>query len=391
MRLQRMKSRVDAAHRTSFLQLIGRFQHSLWVPVILLLVSQVSHTTATQAQQLQERMIPIPHPMTSLLRAARVHRELELQQDQMDDIARAVDDIDLPLWRLRDLPYENRNEAASRLISQLKLRLSEILSSDQLERLNQIVWQGLGVDAILEPEVAARLKLSAKQTRNIRAFLDVAYKRLGELQRNAQTRSESSQALYLQKLRADTQQNIMTVLGSSQQQMFTTLMGDRFGFSQVRSIACKAPEIEVNTWISASPLKLSELRGNVTVVHFYAFGCGNCVRTLPHFNAWQKRFADKGLRIIGIHRPETQQERDLDKVKDKAAEAGMDYPVAIDNDSLTWNAWANNVWPSIYLIDKNGYIRYWWYGELNWQGAESEAFLRGKIRELIKESPSLNQ
>jgi thiol-disulfide isomerase/thioredoxin len=366
-------------------------QRSLRLLVIVLSLFQTLNGEPLQAQHTQQRTVPIPHPMTSLLRAKGVHRELDLQRDQMDEIARAVDDTDLPLWRLRDLPIENRNGAARRLISQLKLRLSGILSTKQLDRLNQIVWQGLGIDAILEPEVVAKLKLSPKQIRNISAFLDLGYKKLGELQRQAQTRSESNQALHLQKLRNDTQQNIMTVLGSSQQQMFTRLLGDRFAFSQVRSIACKAPELEVNTWINASPLSLSEQRGNVTVVHFYAFGCGNCVRTLPHFNAWQNRFADRGLRIIGIHRPETQQERDLDKVKDKAAEAGMNYPVAIDNDSLAWNAWANNVWPSIYLIDKNGYIRYWWYGELNWQGAESELFLRGKIQELIREEHSGEQ
>jgi len=316
---------------------------------------------------------------------------LALQPGQIVHVTRALDEFDLPLWRLRDLPFAHRNEAARRHISCLELRLSEILSTQQLERLKQIVWQALGVDAVLEQKLAAKLKLSAQQTRNISAFLNLAYKKLAELQKRTHTRSEASQALHLQKLRTNTQENIMAVLGPSQQQMFTTLMGERFALPQVRSIACKAPELELNTWINASPLKLSEMRGKVTVVHFYAFGCGNCVRTLPHFNAWQRRFADRGLRIIGIHRPETEQERDLQKVKEKAAEANMLYPIAIDNDSRAWNAWANTVWPSIYLIDKDGYIRYWWYGEVNWQGVESELFLRGKIQALIREAQSEKQ
>ena len=63
----------------------------------------------------------------------------------------------------------------------------------------------------------------------------------------------------------------------------------------------------------------------------------------------------------------------------------MEYPIAIDNDSLMWDAWAIHIWPSIYLIDKSGYVRYWWYGELNWQGAETEKYLRDKIQELIEE------
>ena len=68
----------------------------------------------------------------------------------------------------------------------------------------------------------------------------------------------------------------------------------------------------------------------------------------------------------------------------------MEYPIAVDNDSLAWNSWANNIWPSIYLIDKNGYVRYWWYGELNWKGAESEKFLAQRIRELINEPLEVN-
>jgi hypothetical protein len=96
-------------------------------------------------------------------------------------------------------------------------------------------------------------------------------------------------------------------------------------------------------------------------------------------------FPPSVFQIVEIHRPETEQERDIDTVKEKATQAGIEYPAAIDNESLMWNAWANRIWPSIYLLDKNGYVRYWWYGELNWQGAESEKYLRSRILELIEE------
>ena len=109
------------------------------------------------------------------------------------------------------------------------------------------------------------------------------------------------------------------------------------------------------------------------------------VRLVPYYNDWRKRFKASSFSIIGIHRPEIKQERDVEKVKDKAVETGMEYPIAIDNESLVWDAWANRIWPSIYLIDKNGFVRYWWYGELNWQGAETEKYLRDKIQELIEE------
>ena len=63
----------------------------------------------------------------------------------------------------------------------------------------------------------------------------------------------------------------------------------------------------------------------------------------------------------------------------------MQYAILIDNENKNWKAWANNMWPSTYLIDKKGYVRHWWYGELNWQGAEGEKYMRQKIEELLAE------
>ena len=141
----------------------------------------------------------------------------------------------------------------------------------------------------------------------------------------------------------------------------------------------------VTTWINAAPVSLAQSRGKVVVVHFYAFGCINCIRNLPHYSAWFERFSRDKVAIIGIHRPETEAERDVEKVRQKSKEAGIQYPIAVDNESHNWNAWANPVWPSVYLIDKRGFVRYWWYGELNWQNAQGELWMRNKIAELSAE------
>jgi hypothetical protein len=89
--------------------------------------------------------------------------------------------------------------------------------------------------------------------------------------------------------------------------------------------------------------------------------------------------------ILGIHTPESEGEKDIDRVRKKVRENGMEYPVAIDNQAQTWKTWTNNMWPSTYLIDKRGYVRYWWYGELNWEGAQGEKYMREKIEELLAE------
>jgi peroxiredoxin len=251
--------------------------------------------------------------------------------------------------------------------------------------LNQIAWQAQGIEAILDPEVMTRLDFSPEQLNSIGATLNMSRDRLASLQMNTEIRPESRRLAYLRNLRAEAERSVLATLNSHQRRALSTLMGRPFDLSRVREIACEAPEFEAETWLNSPPLKMADLKGKVTVIHFYAFGCGNCIRNLPHYNDWHNRFAASGLQIIGIHRPETQRERDVEKVKEKAAEAGIDYPVVIDNESLCWDSWANRVWPSIYLLDRNGFVRYWWYGELNWQGAESEKLMRTRIEELIAE------
>jgi hypothetical protein len=89
--------------------------------------------------------------------------------------------------------------------------------------------------------------------------------------------------------------------------------------------------------------------------------------------------------VIGIHTPETSSERDLQNLKQKVVEAKFEFPVLIDNDRRNWNKWGNSMWPAVYLIDKQGYVRYWWLGELNWRGAAGEKILRRRIEALLAE------
>ena len=338
-----------------------------------------------QSQARPNRIIPVPHPLTSLLRAEQVHKELSLSPTQIEDVQKAADKVDLPLWRLRDLPASERNEGTAPLVQRLTDRLSAILSASQMKRLTQIAWQAQGIEAVLEPEIVAGLGISPEQLDNIGAALNTARDRFTSLQMSTEIRPESRRLAYVRNLRTEAERNILAALNVRQRRVFSTLMGHPFDLSRVREIACQAPEFEAKTWLNSPPLKMADLKGKVTVIHFYAFGCGNCIRNLPHYNDWHKRFGPGVLQIVGIHRPETQREHDVEKVKEKAAEAGMDYPVAIDNESLCWNSWANHTWPSIYLLDRNGFVRYWWYGELNWRGAESEQLLRTRIEELVAE------
>ena len=91
--------------------------------------------------------------------------------------------------------------------------------------------------------------------------------------------------------------------------------------------------------------------------------------------------------MVGLRTPETQAERSIEGLARQVVAQETEYPVAADSTSTNWTAWANHLWPSVYLVDRRGNVRYWWYGELNWQGAKGEELMRKHIEQLLSEEP----
>jgi thiol-disulfide isomerase/thioredoxin len=147
-----------------------------------------------------------------------------------------------------------------------------------------------------------------------------------------------------------------------------------------------APEFQgISAWVNSEPLTMAGLRGRVVVVHFWTHGCINCIHNYPALKRWQAKYAEKGVTIVGVHTPEFEREKDLERIKVKAKENGLTFAIAVDNDAKTWRAWRNQYWPSVYLVDRRGRVRYHWEGELNYQGQKGEAVLARHLDELLAE------
>jgi thiol-disulfide isomerase/thioredoxin len=135
-----------------------------------------------------------------------------------------------------------------------------------------------------------------------------------------------------------------------------------------------APDLEgVHPWLNTldgEPLTLQPLRGRIVLLEFWTFACRNCQRTLPFLSRWHERYS-AGLTVVGVHTPERPFERSLEYLELAVIDFGLEFPVGVDNDYVAWNAYGNRYWPSQYLIDRAGLIRYAHAGEGGYKGTEA--------------------
>jgi thiol-disulfide isomerase/thioredoxin len=143
----------------------------------------------------------------------------------------------------------------------------------------------------------------------------------------------------------------------------------------------QAPPITNEIWLNGAPVQPAELKGKVVLVEFWTFGCYNCRNVEPYVKQWHQQYEDQGLVIIGVHSPEFSYEKDVEKVRRYLKDQNIRYLVPIDNDFSTWNRYGNRYWPSMYLIDKRGVIRYVRVGEGGYQ--ETERLIQRLLQEKV--------
>jgi thiol-disulfide isomerase/thioredoxin len=123
-------------------------------------------------------------------------------------------------------------------------------------------------------------------------------------------------------------------------------------------------------WLNSQPLTAAGLRGKVVLVEFWTYTCINWLRTLPYVRAWAEKYKDRGLVVIGVHSPEFEFEKNVDRVRWAAKDMKVDYPIAIDSDHAIWRAFRNQYWPALYFVDAQGRIRHHQFGEGEYEQSE---------------------
>jgi cytochrome c biogenesis protein CcdA/thiol-disulfide isomerase/thioredoxin len=203
----------------------------------------------------------------------------------------------------------------------------------------------------------------------------------------------------------NTSQSLQTALGgyttsiqkhveetSSAQKHLDSLRGGGNAFAAAAAKAPKsslpdlgtAPEFAgITDWLNTPgdrPETLAGLRGKVVLIDFWTYSCINCLRTIPHLQAWYAAYHKDGFDIVGVHTPEFAFEHVLSNVRQATHDLGVTWPVALDNSYGTWTAYSNQYWPAEYLIDKAGKVRHVEFGEGDYGGTEQA------IRSLLAET-----
>ena len=149
----------------------------------------------------------------------------------------------------------------------------------------------------------------------------------------------------------------------------------------LQSNGATAPEFKgIVDWENSPPLTLASLRGKVVLVDFWTYSCINCQNTFPYLRRWYRAYKDQGLVIVGVHSPEFDFEKNVANIRQAIQHYNVLWPVAVDSNMTTWNAYSNQYWPAEYLIDKNGAVRDTHFGEGQYDQTEQS------IRSLLAEA-----
>lgn len=350
--------------------------------VLLATILLVEGSNRGACQSVEEDEPLVPQNLLKLIHTPEVQKELQLEDDAR--LLNVLKEIDRVWWPSRLLPEAKQIETTRELEKRLVDSLSQFLTPAKIRRLREIEIQSQGTRALLRQDVSEAVELEPKQLRTIKAAF-LATDALAR-QLNAKPGGDADLEKQLRAAREKEQSLLDRLLGSSQRKALAKLIGEPVSLKNLQRIYPLAPElIDSKEWAGTGRTTLEAERGKVVLVHFYAFQCHNCVANFTHYKRWHETLSAKGVTVIGIQTPETSAERDSKLVQEAAKEQGFGFPVLIDLKSSNWDAWGNTMWPTVYVVDKKGYIRSWWQGELNWQGATGDQTIEKLVDQLLLE------
>lgn len=326
----------------------------------------------------------VPQSVMQLVHAAEVQKEIGISSSNAKQFEDGLRELDKVWWPARILPLEEQRTTIAKLEAQLSALVLKIAGKRGLERLHQLELQAQAIRILARPDVQKRLRMNPEQISTCKEIFQATDKLASSI---SPTKPDPKKQKELQAAKEqEAKRCLAEALQREQIEILPSLFGATFATESLSRIYPLAPELEWgSTNFGETQPKLKELKGKVTLVHFYAYECHNCHANFEHYKRWQEKLASKGVQVIGIQSPETNNERVAENVIEAAKKREFNFPVLIDLDMANWKGWGNTMWPTVYVIDKKGYIRFWWQGELNYEGATGDKQIEKLVSALLAE------
>ena len=368
--------------------IVGVEMRSPLIPVLVLLVLLAPQSNTLSAEdRATAAKRKVPRQLLGLLHAPEVHTELGLSASQISELENQFQVVDGRWFRARIEPPSANLLIMQELEESMNRWLSNHFSDVQRLRLKELELQAQGTRVLLRGDVADRLSFSEQQKSDLLRMASETDEAVTAYQQSLrQGKDDTTLKATVQEKQKSERDAIYTVLTESQRAELGELLGEKFHTAGLTRIYPMAPDFSPTAdWLNSPALSLKQLRGKVVLVHFYAFQCHNCQANFDVYRRWHDRFGDDVV-VVGIQTPETPDERRRDRVAAAVKLDDFKFPVIFDEASEHWKTWGNTMWPTVYVIDKRGYLRRWWQGELRWKGADTDQQLESLIEELIEES-----
>ncbi len=368
---------------------------STWV-IICCLVGIVAKPNAALAQKTVRPVILseqydalIPRNLLRLLHAPEVHDELKMSEAMVKKLEQELfSRIDGAWLRSRNLKPAKELEALAKLERVAYSWIIKNLDATQKSRLVQLEYNSQAFRALLRDDVAKKLSLTDDQRAQyseLATATDAAQFEFKKAVYSSTGATEDDQKALAEKINAE-RDGFQEIFQPEQIQAFVALAGEPFDTTALQRIFPMPPElVDAKHWINSGPVRLSDLRGKVVLLHFYAYQCGNCKANFDIYRRWHNELRSKGVAIIGVQSPELPAERDPAKVKAAAKEHSLDFPILVDVDKKNWDAYGTTMWPTVFVIDQNGYLRKMQMGELQWKGATYDQDIEKLVDQLLAE------
>ena len=127
----------------------------------------------------------------------------------------------------------------------------------------------------------------------------------------------------------------------------------------LNDVRVRAPEFAPDAcWLNTGgkALALRELRGQVVLLDFWTYGCVNCLHVLPDLGYLEKKYAGRPFVVIGVHSGKFDNEKDMANLRNAVLRHGIEHPVVCDEAYRVWRSYAVRAWPTLVLIDSEGYV-----------------------------------